>query len=127
MTSQESRAILEQWLQRRSEAGIHNLPIVDEVVHTGLAGNTMQSYTFLGLLKIAYNLRDDYISEWQKEEEEKYKDWVKGRFLILERDGVKALWKILHRQEDVLSIEGQRNYTCDYLYHIGFRLSEEQA
>jgi hypothetical protein len=62
MTQEEARYRLEDYINANTmdQHGEHDdisLPIVDEVVYSKFEGNVLTEYTFVGLLKIAYNLK----------------------------------------------------------------------
>lgn len=57
MTKEEAHDILRDWLDERSDYG-KDLPIFDEVVIQYFDVNCIRQYTFRGLLKIAYDLKD---------------------------------------------------------------------
>lgn len=69
MTKEKARDILEKWIEHKtslniSMSGIHSyvprimLPIVDERLSSEFKGNTLEEWSFRGLIKIAYDLED---------------------------------------------------------------------
>jgi hypothetical protein len=60
MTAEEARRILNMYSERiQAKLNIYfTFPIDDKVIHIELKGNEIIEYTFLHLIKIAYNLEE---------------------------------------------------------------------
>lgn len=53
MTPEQARYILNIWLEESM-----SFPIEDEIIYNESDGNHITDYTFLGLIKITYNLKE---------------------------------------------------------------------
>lgn len=63
MTKENARAILEEWISNKTadRFGEHKditLPVVDEIVYTTTFESEINQWTFVGLLKLIYNLEN---------------------------------------------------------------------
>jgi hypothetical protein len=56
MTPTKARKILEKYVDNKKTFG---LPVYDECIHTSVVKGLITNWTFRGLLKIAYKLKDD--------------------------------------------------------------------